>query len=588
MKPEERWQSRFRAPRVTLPVWAKHIPARSVYRSSATGTWEIYAWDRSAGTTRQVTVRPNGTNLAKIDPSGQWIWWFADTSGGEFGVWMRQPFLGGPDEPATPGLQPAQYAGLALGPSGTAVVGEHSMTGSRAVLVAPGQEPRTIYEHADYAQVVGISMDGGHIAINHSEHGDPRHPGLKILRQSGAVVTELCDGPGKGLYGVRFAPAPGDTRLLAIHERRGRPEPLVWDVKTGDQREVWLRLPGEIIADWYEDCRSLLIVHRHRGRNELYRYDLASGQLFPLPTTRGVISEAATRPDGVVEYCWSSASSPLLVRSTGGQVVMHPPGPAAPPSVPAEDADVEGPGGRIHALVSRPDTGLAPYPAVFLVHGGPTWHDDDSFLPEVAAWVDHGFVVIRVNYRGSTGYGTAWRDSVNDRIGLTELEDIGAVRTWAVKQGLVDPTRLVLAGATWGGYLTLLGLGTQPDDWALGIAANPVADSVAAYEDAMRGAQSFTRSLFGGSPAEVPSRYKESSPINYVAQVTSPILVLAGENDPRYPIRQVDNYVAQLAAFGREHEVYRYEAGHGALLMEERIRQMSTQLAFARKHLGLA
>jgi dipeptidyl aminopeptidase/acylaminoacyl peptidase len=115
----------------------------------------------------------------------------------------------------------------------------------------------------------------------------------------------------------------------------------------------------------------------------------------------------------------------------------------------------------------------------------------------------------------------------------------------------------------------------------------PVADYVAAYEDEMEALQAFDRSLFGGSPADVPDRYSASSPITYVDQVTTPVLVMAGENDPRCPIRQVDNYLARLRELGKEHEVYRYDAGHGSLVVEERIRQMAATIDFARKHLDL-
>ena len=89
---------------------------------------------------------------------------------------------------------------------------------------------------------------------------------------------------------------PGDRRLLALHERRGRQEPLVWDPVTGEQREIWLRDPGDMTADWYDDGRALLIIRDHRGRTELYRYDLARRRrCTPIETPHGVIDEAAAR-----------------------------------------------------------------------------------------------------------------------------------------------------------------------------------------------------------------------------------------------------------------------------------------------------
>jgi dienelactone hydrolase len=580
------WERRFRAVRVSLPEWAEDAPGRCVFTSNATGTYEVYAWDRATDARRQVTDRPNGTSEAAIDPSGEWIWWFDDTDGDEFGVWRRQPFAGGPDEEAAPGLAPSYPAGLALGPAGLAMVGRATEGSSSVHRVRPGQEPVTLYQHAEDAGVGALSRDGLLVAVQHSEHGDSRHPALRVLRvDDGSAVAELWDGPGKGVGALGFAPVPGDARLLVQHERRGRPELLVWDTVTGEQTELTVDLPGEVSAQWYVDGRALLVAHDREARTSLHRLDLATGELSELATPRGVVSQATARPDGSVEFLWSSAAEPPVVRSTTGDVVLAPPGEPAPPSVPVEDAWVDGPGGRVHALVTRPSTGTAPFPTVFLVHGGPTWLDSDSFAPPAAAWVDHGYAVVRVNYRGSTGYGSAWRDALEGRVGITELEDIAAVRAWAVDSGLADPDRLVLTGGSWGGFLTLLGLGTQPDLWTVGVAAVPVADYLAAYEDEMEGLQAFDRSLFGGSPAEVPERYRESSPLTYVDRVRAPVLVLAGENDPRCPIRQIDNYLAALSARGLPHEVYRFDAGHGSLVVEERIRQQRAELDFAARHL---
>jgi dipeptidyl aminopeptidase/acylaminoacyl peptidase len=209
----------------------------------------------------------------------------------------------------------------------------------------------------------------------------------------------------------------------------------------------------------------------------------------------------------------------------------------------------------------------------------------DAFRAYPSAWVDHGFAVVQVNYRGSTGYGSAWRDALDTRVGHTELEDIVAVRDHVVTAGLADPERVVLNGGSWGGYLTLLGLGTYPDRWALGVAGVPVADYVAAYDDEMEALKAFDRSLFGGSPEEVPDKYRDSSPITYVDAVGVPVLILAGENDPRCPIRQIDNYVARLAQREVPHGVYRFDAGHGSLVDDERVRQARAEFDFVACHL---
>ncbi len=75
------WEQRFRAPRVSLPAWAEEAPDRSLFVSNATGTYELYAWDRASGHRRQVTDRPNGTTDGVLTPDGAAIWWFSDTDG---------------------------------------------------------------------------------------------------------------------------------------------------------------------------------------------------------------------------------------------------------------------------------------------------------------------------------------------------------------------------------------------------------------------------------------------------------------------------------------------------------------------------
>nr|WP_235989813.1 prolyl oligopeptidase family serine peptidase [Streptomyces ureilyticus] len=594
------WEKRFRAPRVSLPDWAQDAPHRSLFVSNATGTYELYAWDRETGAQHQVTDRPNGTTDGVLTPDGEWIWWFDDKDGDEFGVWRRQPFdrdesaPSGPDEAAAPGLDPSYPAGLALARDGrTAVVGRSTdEDGSTIYVTRAGEDPVEIYRHRESAGVGDLSHDGSLIAIEHTEHGDAMHSALRVLRLDGSAVAELDDTKGGtvelGLEVLGFAPVDGDTRLLVGHQRRGRWEPMLWDVASGEETDLALtgRLDGDLSAEWYPDGSALLVVHSYEARSELWRYDLASRRLERIPTPKGTVSGATARPDGSVEYLWSSAAEPPVVRSTSGEVVLDPPGMKSPGSVLVQDVWVDGPGGRIHALVQRPAGVAGPLPTVFDIHGGPTWHDSDSFAAGPAAWVDHGYMVIRINYRGSTGYGREWTDALKHRVGLIELEDVAAVREWAVTSGLADPDRLILTGGSWGGYLTLLGLGTEPDAWALGIAAVPVADYVTAYHDEMEALKAMDRTLLGGTPEEVPERFEASSPLTYVDAVKAPVYISAGVNDPRCPIRQVENYVTRLAARDAVHEVYRYDAGHGSLVVDERIKQVRLELDFAERHLG--
>jgi dipeptidyl aminopeptidase/acylaminoacyl peptidase len=593
---EARWRDRFTAARVSLPDWAHDAPDRNIYVSNASGVFEIYAWDRATDTHRKVTDRPNGTYNGAISPDGEHVWWFSDKDGDEFGSWVREPFAGRPadEDPAdaVPGGVPGYPAGLGIGRKVTAL-GVSNDDGTTVFVARNGGPAEVVYRNEHDGGVAALSRDETLLVIEHSEHGDNRHPALRVLAvDGGATVAEKWDGEGKGLDAIGFSPVGGDQRLLVRHERRGRDELLVWDVAADTEVELAIDLPGELTADWYPHGGAIVVVHTHEARNSVYRYDLTTGELTKLDTPPGTIGSVDVRPDHTVEYSWSNAARPGVVRAlyTDGtdRVLLEPPGHRAPESVELRDVFVPSEGGEVHALYARPaDAPDGPLPTVFALHGGPHSHDEDRFSAYRAVWLDAGFAVVHVNYRGSSGYGSKWRDAIEGRPGLTELADVAAVHEWAVAKGLADPAKCVVNGASWGGYLSLLAMGTQPSLWAAGVAGVPVADYLAAYEDEMEPLRAFDRALFGGSPDEVRDRYVECSPITYVDNVAAPVLVVAGENDPRCPIRQIENYLEKLADRDSPYEVYRYDAGHGSLVVAETIKQTAIEVHFVRRHLGL-
>ncbi|MBI2761765.1 MAG: S9 family peptidase [Chloroflexi bacterium] len=603
---EAAWRRRFRAPRMSFPGWARDAPDRLLYSANPDGKFELYAWDRARDEHRRVTDRPEGTQTGTLDPSSETIWWFDDERGNEFGRWVVEPFHPGGEGPrlAVPALAPAYSAGLALG-STVVVVGSSVDGGSTVDLIAGEGKPERIYSHRENAYVSGLSRDESLLCITHSEHGDSTHPALRVLGLGSGTRHDLWDGPGLGLRAAGWSPVAGDQRLLAMHERLDAKRPLIWAPQTGEQRDLPFVLPGEVSASWYPDAKALLMIHDHRGRSELYRYDLDSETLTRIETEPGTISAARVRPDGAIWYHWSRSSTAPVIRtlaapiardSSGGSgqgatpapaaratATLRPPGEPAPGGTAYSDAEVDG----VHIFIVEPP-GPRPHPTVVWVHGGPTAHDRDEFAPRAQAWVDHGLAVVLVNYHGSSGYGRVWRDALQGNPGLTELSDIGKVRDWLVAEGVADEDRVVLAGGSWGGYLTLLGLGTQPDRWSLGVAVVPVADYIAAYEDEMESLKAFDRAIFGGSPDDMPEIYRDRSPLTYIDRVRVPVLILAGENDPRCPIRQIDNYIARLQDLEKPHEVYRYRAGHGSLVTEETIRHSEVMIDFVARHLGTA
>lgn len=600
---DRRWRERFTAVRASLPTAARDNDARTVLVSNRAGTFEIYCWDTLGGQPLQCTDRPNGTTSATLSANGEGLWWFADTDGDEFGSWMAQPFGSAPGSAgeALPGVAPGYAAGIEVG-SRVVLAGFNDDDGTRIHLVRNGSAAEVVYRHETDGSVGALSTDETIWVLQHSEHGDSRYPALRALDLStGAVRGELDDTPGKGLSAIEFSPVPGDQRLLVNHERAGRDELLVWDIDSGEVTELPIDLPGELSGSFFPDGKSVLVVHDHHGRSTLHRFDLGSGRLTTLPTPAGTIADASTRRDGSV---WFRVSSPERAARSMQLDAGHPQGrsvelrlfadPQAPDSQPLHDLWTEGRGGRIHSLLAVPP-GVAldpeslrvrrPLPCVFLVHGGPDAADDHSFDAERALWLDAGFAVVQVNYRGSSGYGAAWRDAITERIGHTELADLAAVQDDLLRRGTIDSARCVLAGASWGGYLTLLGLGVQPSRWAVGIAGVPVADYVASYAEEMEPLRAYDRALFGGSPDEVPDKYADSSPASYLGRVGAPVLILAGVNDPRCPWGQIERYLHGLQRRGADFALYRYDAGHGSARTDERVRQAAVEVAFARQKL---
>jgi dienelactone hydrolase len=581
---EPRWKRRFRAPSLTLPRWALGDPERLVYASNRSGSWQIHAWDRRDGSQRQVTDHPTGVVIGDVTPDGQSVLWFDDSKGDEIGVWRLQPFHGGQTVPLAPDVEPAWSAGLALAADGRLALGTADRSGFSVRVGRIGTPTRELYRHEQSVEVADVSRDGHLLVVHHAEHGDNLHPALRVFDlDRGQAIGDLWDGKGYGLTASRFSPVTGDWRLAVLHERGGLLRPALWDPVAGERTDLEVGLPGQVeVADWWPDGGGLLLVHTYAGRDELYRLGLSDGRLERLDHPDGSISGASVRPDGEVWFRWSSGAAAPEVRAVGRrEPVLRPPGEPAPGGEPYQSWTFTNQrGDQVHGFLALPP-GQGPHPTVMLVHGGPTHHDADAWSPQVQALVDHGWAVALVNYRGSTGYGKEWQDALEGNPGRPEVEDVTAGRDDLVKRQVADPDRVMIAGASWGGYITLLSIGTVPDGWRVAVAMVPVADYLSAYADESEGLQAFDRSLLGGSPEEKPDLYRERSPITYVEEVRTPVLIMVGDNDTRCPLQQVLNYAKRLEEHGKQFELDRFDAGHGALVTEERIRQTGLLLDFA-------
>jgi dipeptidyl aminopeptidase/acylaminoacyl peptidase len=588
------WERRFRSPILSFPAWAADDPERMVVGSTESGSYQLYAWNRTTGERRQVTFEPVGVLAGAPTRDGSGVVWFHDATGSETGMFVVAPFeeIMSP-KPLFEGVPIGWSEGLAMGRTRSVVA--ISTPDGYAVWASDGGQPaRRLHAHPQPLRLVGgsgmsgsmergaLSADESVIVLEVMEDGDVMHPSLRALdAQTGETLAELRD-PGSEVAGFGFSPVPGDARVAITRELGGERRPYLWDARSGEVTRVEAALTGDVEpADWWPDGSALLLQVLEAGRHRLYRYEIATRTVTPLETEPGSITAAAVRPDGEVWYRGHSGEHPArLLRVGDATPILATDAAEAPAGRTMDEWWFTNPNGdRVHGFTITPG-GEGPFPVMLRVHGGPHSVDVDRWAPDVQAHVDAGFLVAMVNYRGSDGFGQAWRDALTGNIGVYELEDVLAGLDDLVARGLADPDRVVLAGWSWGGYVTLMGAGRFPDRFTSLIAGVPVADYVAEFEDEAPDLQALDRALFGGTPDEVPDLYRERSPLTYVDNVRAPLLILAGTNDSRCPIRQVWNYVDRLRERSFEPLVYTYDTGHSSFDIEERVRQTAIVLDF--------
>lgn len=582
------WRDRFLLPVVHFPAWSDADPARLVFVSNEGASTQIWTTHLAGGGRRAVTDQRVGVEEFVLSPAGDAVAWWSDDSGDGNGAWVATGLADGATAPLLTGLGPGWSEGLAWC-GDTVAIALTDETTYRVFVGSPGGAGRLVAESTRPMGLGrewettpgGLSTDGSLLCLRSSDSGDMLHFGLRAIEvDSGTVLGEQVD-EGRNIRVASWSPVAGDQRVALIHERDGIDRPAVWDLATGTRRDYPLDLAGEVdVADWYPDASALLLVHWHEGRCQLYRLELDTGGVTLVHDPAGYISGAAVRPDGTVWLREEAGDRAPRIRTTDGDVVLPVPG-QAPPGVAHRSLPFVGSSGQTtHMLVAAPDQ-EGPHPTVMLVHGGPEWAEPDAYDPWTSTLVDHGVAVAKVNYRGSTGYGVAWRTAIHDgNIGIPEVTDVVDGLHYLIDIGLADPQRSAIEGWSWGGYVTTLAIGLHPDTFAAAIAGIPVCDSVMTHEDCSPSQQMYDRAIMGGSPDEVPDRYHERSPSTYLDAVRTPVLLIAGEHDSACPIRQVRWYADELTARGRSVRLHVYDAGHHANAVADKLAHAEMELDF--------
>lgn len=224
-------------------------------------------------------------------------------------------------------------------------------------------------------------------------------------------------------------------------------------------------------------------------------------------------------------------------------------------------------------------------PLIVMSHGGPTGNARSSLDLGIQYWTSRGIAVADVNYGGSTGFGTEYRNRLRGAWGIVDMVDCTRAATHLAAAGRVDPDRLVIKGGSAGGYTTLCAL-VFGDDFAAGISRYGVADLETLARDTHKFEARYLDSMIGPWP-EAADVYRERSPIHHTDRLSTPMIVLQGSEDPVVPPSQSEQLVDALAAAGVQHTYLLFDGeSHGFRRAENIAAALEAELSFLGQILG--
>lgn len=598
LEPDAPWKRRFRVP-LTFTQVARANQARGLVASNRSGVFQLYAWDVPSGALTQLTDIPTGKPWGVLAPDGRFVYYLKDEAGNELGHWVRVPFEGGAPEDVTPDMPPYASWSFSVARAGNRA-GLTVADGDGFHISVMDQAPdgsfgarRELYSSRRMASGPAFSADGTLAVVDTAERSEkPQFSLLAFDAAAGERIGELWDGPDTSIHIAGFSPVAGDARVLGVSDRSGIKRPLVWDARSDERRDLDVGdLAGEVEAwDWAPDGSAVLLCHVAQARQQLYRYDLGRDELRRLDHPGGTFWGAYFATDDEIIAHWTDSTHPpqviVLDAQTGAQRRAVFPPADVPPGRPWRSVSFPSADGTtIQGWLATP-AGDGPFPTILETHGGPTSATLDQWSAGSQMWLDHGFAFMTINYRGSTTFGKAFEEAILGKLGELEVADMAAAREWLVREGVAQPDAILLTGWSYGGYLTLMGLGVRPELWAGGMAGIAIADWAIQYEDTAPTLRGYQEAIFGGTPQEKPEAYAKSSPISYAERVRAPLLVIQGRNDTRCPARPMELYEQKLRQLGKQIEVAWFDAGHGSYETEKEIEHHELMLRFATRVLG--
>ena len=227
-------------------------------------------------------------------------------------------------------------------------------------------------------------------------------------------------------------------------------------------------------------------------------------------------------------------------------------------------------------------------PALLMVHGGPGGQTTRAYSYVAQYLANHGYVVLGINNRGSSGYGKTFFAADDGKHGREPLWDCVDGKQYLQSLDYVDPDKIGIMGGSYGGYMTLAALAFQPEEFKVGIDIFGVSNWVRTLESIPPYWESFREALYQeiGNPATQLDFLKETSPLFHADKITKPLMVLQGANDPRVIKPESDDIVAAVKKSGVPVEYVVFDdEGHGFTKKKNQIAGYGAMLTFLDTHL---
>jgi dipeptidyl aminopeptidase/acylaminoacyl peptidase len=491
---------------------------------------------------------------------------------------------------------------------------DHSGDGEavNAIVAVPldGTTPQQILvAGSDFYASPRLSPDGTRLAWLSWNHPNMPWDAAELwvapLREDGSPGTaeRIAGGPDDAAFQPEWGP---DGVLYFVAERTGWWNLYCWragNVEALCPMEAEFGLPLWVFsARTYavESAGRLVCTYIERGEQKMATLDTQSGMLTPLTLPFSDFGFSGPRAaDGRVVFIGASANTPstLVMLDLASDALMTirrsmdiqiDPGFISTPQV------VEFPteGGVTafgfyyppHNRDFRAPEGEKP-PLLVLSHGGPTSATSASFDIGIQFWTSRGIAVMDVNYGGSTGFGRAYRQRLDGRWGVVDVDDCCNAATYLAAQGLADPARLIIAGGSAGGYTTLAAL-TFRQVFKAGASYYGVSDLEALARDTHKFESRYLDRLIGPYPERI-DLYHARSPIHHIEQLNCPVIFLQGLEDRVVPPDQSERMAAALRTKGIPVAYLAFEGEqHGFRKAETIIRALEAELYFYSRILG--